>query len=279
MRLALALLVSLSGCIFFSDEDGPSDDVGPYCGDGLANVGNEQCDDGNRLDGDGCSMTCQLETPLGDAFITASWQLKNIATNVTTPCPTGFDTAAVYNQPVDANGNNAGSVIIDLYDCSTGTGTTAPLPPRVYKTWVEITNNNNTSVYARSLSAFIDITVSDKSINVQILNDGGYFHLAWVLMGATSGTSLTCAQAGALGVESVGTDVSNSTNSASDIFDCNDASGFTAGFLAATYTISVAALDASDQSIGTAPTLTNRVIAPKNAVTDLGTVTIPITGL
>lgn len=30
------------------------------CGDGVAN-GSEECDDGNRADGDGCSATCQLE--------------------------------------------------------------------------------------------------------------------------------------------------------------------------------------------------------------------------
>lgn len=34
------------------------------CGDGTPGVG-EQCDDGNRLAGDGCSQTCQLEEQLG----------------------------------------------------------------------------------------------------------------------------------------------------------------------------------------------------------------------
>ena len=37
-------------------------DAGPYCGDGVieADLG-EQCDDGNRIGGDGCSGTCQIE--------------------------------------------------------------------------------------------------------------------------------------------------------------------------------------------------------------------------
>ncbi len=34
--------------------------VGPYCGDGNLDQG-EQCDDGNNLNGDGCSASCQIE--------------------------------------------------------------------------------------------------------------------------------------------------------------------------------------------------------------------------
>ena len=35
---------------------------GPYCGDGVKQS-NEQCDDGNKVNGDGCSSTCQTEIP------------------------------------------------------------------------------------------------------------------------------------------------------------------------------------------------------------------------
>jgi cysteine-rich repeat protein len=35
----------------------------PLCGDG-AETGDEQCDDGNTVSGDGCSSTCTLEAPL-----------------------------------------------------------------------------------------------------------------------------------------------------------------------------------------------------------------------
>src|SRR5262249_38752556 len=37
----------------------------PSCGDGILDAG-EQCDDGNTLNGDCCSSTCQFEAPGGD---------------------------------------------------------------------------------------------------------------------------------------------------------------------------------------------------------------------
>jgi len=39
-------------------------DPGPTCGDDLAQGPAEQCDDGNLLDGDGCSSSCMIESPL-----------------------------------------------------------------------------------------------------------------------------------------------------------------------------------------------------------------------
>jgi cysteine-rich repeat protein len=40
----------------------------PHCGDGERNVEGEECDDRNRIAGDGCSETCTLEN---------SWQCVN----------------------------------------------------------------------------------------------------------------------------------------------------------------------------------------------------------
>jgi cysteine-rich repeat protein len=46
------------------DDDGHCDgDQGPECGNGQVEVG-EQCDDGNKTAGDGCSATCELELPI-----------------------------------------------------------------------------------------------------------------------------------------------------------------------------------------------------------------------
>lgn len=279
MKTTLALLcLTLPACILTLDEDGDGPPAGtPYCGDGIMN-GTEACDDGNTLSGDGCSQTCVREA--GDALVTANWTFRNEATNTTTGCPSGFDTVALYSQQVTSTGTPVGAAIIDLFDCASGTGTSAPLAAATYVSRIEITNTDNTSVYARSTDVNIDLSVSDKSFTAQILNDGGYFYFGWSLYGASSNADLTCAQAAADGgVEAIATDVSDSSNSATDVFDCEDGSAYTAGYRAATYTVSIAARNASNQSIGTAPALTNQTIGIKNAITNLGTIEIPITGL
>ena len=35
--------------------------LGPLCGDGAVNGGEEECDDGNRVNGDGCNLSCKTE--------------------------------------------------------------------------------------------------------------------------------------------------------------------------------------------------------------------------
>jgi fibro-slime domain-containing protein len=35
--------------------------VGPFCGDGTVNGGGEECDDNNRVNGDGCNLSCKTE--------------------------------------------------------------------------------------------------------------------------------------------------------------------------------------------------------------------------
>ena len=41
----------------------PCNDPGPTCGDNVAQGPTEQCDDGNLVNWDGCSSTCQMERP------------------------------------------------------------------------------------------------------------------------------------------------------------------------------------------------------------------------
>jgi len=45
----------------------------PFCGDGNVDL-NEACDDGNNLDGDGCSATCMIESYCGDGILDAGEQ-------------------------------------------------------------------------------------------------------------------------------------------------------------------------------------------------------------
>jgi cysteine-rich repeat protein len=47
------------------DEEDPEPET-PFCGDGFLDVG-EECDDGNGVDGDGCSAACELEPFEGSA--------------------------------------------------------------------------------------------------------------------------------------------------------------------------------------------------------------------
>jgi cysteine-rich repeat protein len=69
--LALALasmfaLIPVAGCGHGAGNGGDDDDtmgdggIPPGCGDGMIN-GAEECDDGNTMDGDGCSHACMLE--------------------------------------------------------------------------------------------------------------------------------------------------------------------------------------------------------------------------
>lgn len=235
--------------------------------------GTEECDDGNVTSGDGCSSSCTSES---EYMYAVSWSFRTVA-NAVQPCPTGFDTIAVYSQPVDANGTDVGSPVADLFNCTDGSGTVAPLYEGRYRVWLESTNTNNSSKYASSTSAILELTQSGLMYSTIIYTDGGYFQFAWNLVGEDTNNALTCAAAGADGVEMVST-VTSSTTAYSDIFDCTDGTGITAGLPAGGYTISTAALNGTDQSIGTAPALTNTIQAP-NKITDLGTITIPISGL
>lgn len=210
------------------------------------------------------------------ALVSATWSVRSAVTDADVGCPPGYDTAALYNQPVDANGNNAGAVVVDLFNCTDKAGTSAPLNPGLYLTWIEIANHDNTDVFAQSLSAFVDVTVSDKTFNAQILADGGYFQLAWGLVDSQTNAALTCAEAGADGVESVGSLVSNPNAANSDIFNCEDESGITAGFAEGNYTVSVYAVNSANQQLGDAVVLDNKVIQGPNKVTDLGAVMLPI---
>src|SRR5688572_6009579 len=80
LRPASLLLLSLVACdpkignlTNFGDTDESGDESasettnsatsgGPACGDGVLQLG-EACDDGNSVDGDGCTANCTLEAP------------------------------------------------------------------------------------------------------------------------------------------------------------------------------------------------------------------------
>jgi len=215
----------------------------------------------------------------GDGTITAHWDIKKVdGTSLT--CPPTYDTAALYSQTIDANFNNVGSPVIDLFDCSAFTANSAPLAPTTYYSWVAIETHDGSQTYASTVSAFVDLTTTDKTFSADIYDDGGYFQMAWQLTAKSSGAPVLCADvAGITGVEAISTEVGNASNAASDIFHCGDHYGVTSVLPEGNYTVHVDALNSSNQSIGDAADLTNQPISGPNKVTNLHTITIPIAAL
>jgi hypothetical protein len=218
---------------------------------------------------------CTTSSGGTDGFITANWDIKSVD-GTSLQCPTGFDTAALYSQEIDANfGDVGGPITGDLFDCSAFTGLSAPLAPTTYYSWIQIESHDGSQVYATTVQAFVDLTLSDKSFSANIYDDGGYFQMAWQL--TVGGVPSSCAaNSDITGVEAISTEVGNASNAVSDIFHCADHYGVTDVLPAGTYTISVDAFNSAMQAVGTAATITNKSIQVQNHVTDLGTITIPL---
>ena len=67
---AFAVSALLVACGGESPGEGGGEGAAGSCGDGVLDLlGGEQCDDGNLIDGDGCSALCQTEDPGGDEEI------------------------------------------------------------------------------------------------------------------------------------------------------------------------------------------------------------------
>lgn len=213
-----------------------------------------------------------------DAVITAEWSFRELATNSNLSCPDGFNTVALYNQPVDLDNRPVGQPIIDLFDCSDFRHDSAPLPPDVYRTWISVTSGSGGSVYADSLSAYVDVVDNDKTFNAMIADDGGYFAFDWDLRDAATNQPLTCGSDPELdGIEILSTLTGPDTLKV-DQFNCNDGYGVTAALIEGTYQLAIDAFrDGNpDMAIGPATEVTNQVIRAPNKVTDLGTVVVKI---
>jgi hypothetical protein len=212
------------------------------------------------------------------ATISAQWSLRNMADGATTPCPVGFDTAQLIALPIDANGNQIGDEAIDLFNCSNGTGRATDLVPDIYQVWVEIRSSDLRSLYAQSLSQVLDLRDADDKFTTELLNDGGYFQLAWDLIGKNTNRPVNCSQVAALNtLSAVSTNIASATFTYDDTFVCEDHSAVSGGLLQGSYTIAIDAI-AGDKSVGKATTLTGKVNS-QNQITDLGTISIPIEGL
>ena len=299
MKTGLAAILFIAACTSSSNN-------GPACGDGVLDSG-EQCDDGNTVSGDGCSSTCTTEAPAnvcgdgtvggteqcddgnttsGDGCskdcrheysIAATWDFKSTSVSGSLNCPNGYDTAAVYSQEVDATGAAIGQPTIDLFTCSDKQGTAAHLPSGHYDVWIAITTTTNSMTWGQSVDAAVDLTTANATYASDLYIDGGYFAWKWQLVGASSGNMLSCADAGVDGADLATTLVNSGNPPVADTFSCTDGQGVTGVLPAGSYAVSASALDANMGRLGSAVNQT-ATINIKNAVTNLGTIQLPVDG-
>jgi cysteine-rich repeat protein len=68
VRAVLAVMLALCACDVRTGSRLPDDDVTEGCGDGTVDA-DEVCDDGNRLDGDGCNASCSSDESCGNGVL------------------------------------------------------------------------------------------------------------------------------------------------------------------------------------------------------------------
>jgi hypothetical protein len=229
----------------------------------------------------GCVIEARSgDEPAGDiAAISARWSMRNMVDGARTSCPAGFDTAALIAQPIDDRGDAVGDPVIDQFDCDDGAGLSDPLVPDVYQVWIEVRSHDLTALYAQSLSQVLDVRQADQRFSADLLNDGGYFQLAWDLVGAASHRPLDCSQvAGLRSLTAISTSVADPHRAYVDRLRCEDHATISGGLLQGSYTVAIGAVS-SDASIGPQTSLTDQVISGQNRVTDLGHILISIDGL
>jgi hypothetical protein len=212
------------------------------------------------------------------ATVSARWSLRNALDGSTTRCPSGFDTVELIALPIDDAGNATAEPTIDLFDCNQRSGGSTGLFPDLYQVWIEVRSHDLTALYAQSLSQILDVRRADQVFTTDILNDGGYFQLAWDLVGKSTNRPVHCADAGLTTIHLVSVAIADSQRAYEDPLACEDGRAVTAGLLQGSYMIAIDALSA-DVSVGHAEMLTSKPIAGQNAITDLGLVVIPIDGL
>jgi hypothetical protein len=225
----------------------------------------------------GCII--QSDDDSNDANFLVTWSLESLATQSAQPCPTGYDTAAVYSQEVDFTGDPIGDPIIDLFNCSDGQGVTSQLDGTTYQESVAIAVDDNSLQYGTSVP--LTVNVMDPGVEQEvdtppIYTDAGHFELSWQL--TEGGSDVGCGDvANAFSVQVTSTDASGPTVSAP--FACDAGSGYTDGVLDGTYTVTVALLDAAGNQLGVSDPMTATIATTAmagNTITDLHTVTIPV---
>src|SRR4029078_4796893 len=103
------------------------------------------------------------------ATISARWSLRNMVDGAPPKCPAGFDTVRLFMLPIDANGDPAGDVAEDRFDCSARAGVATDLFPGGYQVWIEVSSHDLKQLYAQSLSQVLDVTAVDDTFATEVL--------------------------------------------------------------------------------------------------------------
>jgi hypothetical protein len=224
------------------------------------------------------SAACTTE---GEIAVDVTWTFRHLEDmgDSARSCPSGFGTATVLSQQVDAVTHRGNGVTFeDKFDCSAGGGTVfVPDDGGVYLVWVEIESNSGSTPYAQSFSTVVDTLDGDAEVDVKIVDNGGYFFLTWDLEDDVTGQRISCAEAGVDSngsVEIISTDIASPTDFVTDKFDCDDHYGTTLPLFAGDYTVAVFA-EKNNEQLGDAVTKNAEIGAP-NKLTDLGNFIIPI---
>ena len=225
------------------------------------------------------STGCIISSGSSDSVVTARWRFTSVGGTSSNPCPAGFATATIVSQTVDeVTRRGTGLTVVDKFNCSDLQGTIS-LPDDTYYVWVQIESDDGLRTYTQSKEVFVDTALGDTTIDVDILDDGGYFFMTWDLVDAQTQKPLTCAEAGVTSsgsVEAISTSMANSQKIITDKFTCEDHYGTTDGLLAGNYTISIDALNSSDLALSNSTVVTNKQITAPDGLTDLGHILIPI---
>lgn len=146
-----------------------------------------------------------------------------------------------------------------------------------YSIWVEITANNQP--YAKSVAVQTDIFDKDVSLTFDIHEDKGYFQASWSLTRKSNGALLTCAQVPGLSKMTLDTVRQGTTIPVNSPMDCEPGNGFTQALETGFHTGTYYALNAQGQALNAPVNRPSLEILPRNQVTVLGSVVIPIDGL
>ncbi|HTR50769.1 MAG TPA: hypothetical protein VMJ10_08695 [Kofleriaceae bacterium] len=225
-------------------------------------------------------------TKLG--HVQATWAFADIDANgqqTGATCPPGFEYAALHTALAAPDGSLVDPCIavdsdcyIDVFECGAGSGVSSGLPPQTYLSWLSIIEDDPMAMpFAVSEQQLFTITDEDVQFETTVFENGGAFRFEWSLVGANSGQTLTCAQAGAATIDA---SVTIGTQQLASLTDCDAPFGYSAALPPGSYTLALDPLNGSHTPLGNqAATAPNLIGTSANAITDVGEVMLPIAGM